>query len=133
MLTPFSCTSIYPHIYSKLSYDPVRDFTPVSIAAIMHHGLAIGPLVPASVKTVKEFLAWAKANPNQASYGSPAAGSTPHFIAEADRHLGRGPLAVHTGGGHVRRTGFPGAHHRGVVRPRSGSVSMHLPARRRPR
>ena len=80
VLTPFSCTSIYPHIYSKLSYDPVRDFTPVSIAAIMHHGLAIGPLVPASVKTVKEFLAWAKANPNQASYGSPAAGSTPHFI-----------------------------------------------------
>lgn len=80
VLTPFSCMSIYPHIYSKLAYDPVRDFVPVSIAAIMHHGLAIGPMVPASVKTVKEFLAWAKANPNQASYGSPAAGSTPHFI-----------------------------------------------------
>ena len=80
VLTPFSCTSIYPHIYSKLSYDPVRDFTPVSIAAIMHHGLASGPPVPASGTTVKEFLAWAKANPNQASYGSPAAGSTPHFI-----------------------------------------------------
>jgi tripartite-type tricarboxylate transporter receptor subunit TctC len=46
----------------------------------MHHGLAVGPLVPASVKTVKEFLAWAKANPKDASYGSPAAGSTPHFI-----------------------------------------------------
>lgn len=80
VLTPFSCMSIYPHIYSKLAYDPVRDFVPVSIAAIMHHGLAIGPMVPASVKTVRDFLAWAKANPNQASYGSPAAGSTPHFI-----------------------------------------------------
>lgn len=79
-LSPFSCTSIYPHIYSKLSYDPVKDFVPVSIAAIMHHGLAVGPLVPASVKTVKDFLAWAKANPGQANYGSPAAGSTPHFI-----------------------------------------------------
>jgi len=32
------------------------------------------------VKTVKDFLAWAKAHPNEASYGSPAAGSTPHFI-----------------------------------------------------
>ena len=78
-LTPFSCISIYPHIYSKLTYAP-QDFVPVSIAAIMHHGLAVGPLVPASVKTVREFLAWAKANPNLASYGSPAAGSTPHFI-----------------------------------------------------
>jgi tripartite-type tricarboxylate transporter receptor subunit TctC len=37
-------------------------------------------MVPASVKTVKDFLAWAKANPKDASYGSPAAGSTPHFL-----------------------------------------------------
>ncbi|RZJ61911.1 MAG: twin-arginine translocation signal domain-containing protein [Acidovorax sp.] len=79
-LSPFSCTSIYPHIYSKLSYDPVKDFVPVSIGAVMHHGLAVGPLVPASVKTVRDYLAWAKANPGQANYGSPAAGSTPHFI-----------------------------------------------------
>ena len=79
-LSPFSCTSIYPHVYSKLSYDPASDFVPVSIAALMFHGLAVGPLVPASVKSVKDFLAWAKANPKDASYGSPAAGSTPHFI-----------------------------------------------------
>lgn len=79
-LSPFSCTSIYPHIYSKLSYDPFKDIVPVSIGAVMHHGLAVGPLVPANVKTVKDFLAWAKANPKDASYGSPAAGSTPHFI-----------------------------------------------------
>lgn len=79
-LSPFSCLSIYPHVYSKLSYDPVNDFVPVSIAALMFHGLAVGPAVPASVKTVKEFLAWAKAHPNDANYGSPAAGSTPHFI-----------------------------------------------------
>lgn len=79
-LSPFSCTSIYPHIYSKLSYDAFKDVVPVSIGAVMHHGLAVGPLVPANVKTVKDFLAWAKANPKDASYGSPAAGSTPHFI-----------------------------------------------------
>jgi tripartite-type tricarboxylate transporter receptor subunit TctC len=79
-LSPWSALAIYPHIYSKLSYDPVKDFVPVSIAAIIHHGLAVGPLVPATVKTVKDFLAWARANPKDASYGSPAAGSTPHFI-----------------------------------------------------
>ena len=50
-LSPFSCTSIYPHVYgAKLSYDPLRDLTPVSIAALMFHGLAVGPLVPAGVK-----------------------------------------------------------------------------------
>ena len=79
-LAPWSALAIYPHIYSKLSYDPIKDFVPVSIAAVMYHGLAVGPLVPVSVKNVKDYLAWAKANPKDASYGSPAAGSTPHFI-----------------------------------------------------
>ncbi len=80
LLTPYSCTSLYPHIYRKLSYDPFKDLMPVSIAAVMHHGLAVGPMVPASVKSVKDYVAWAKANPGQASYGSPAAGSIPHFL-----------------------------------------------------
>jgi tripartite-type tricarboxylate transporter receptor subunit TctC len=77
---PFSTVSLYPHIYSKLSYDPFKDFVSVGTASMIHHGLAVGPLVPATVKTVKDYLAWAKANPKDASYGSPAAGSTPYFI-----------------------------------------------------
>jgi tripartite-type tricarboxylate transporter receptor subunit TctC len=78
-LTPFSTLAIYPHVYRKLSYDPA-DFVAVSIASVAHHGLAVGPVVPASVTDVKGLLAWAKANPEKATYGSPAAGSTPHFI-----------------------------------------------------
>ena len=78
-VTPWSAIAIYPHVYKNLRYQP-EDFAPVSIAAIMHHGLAVGPLVPASIKTLKDFLAWAKANPNEASFGSPGAGSTPHFL-----------------------------------------------------
>jgi tripartite-type tricarboxylate transporter receptor subunit TctC len=80
LLTPYSCTAIYPHIYRNLSYDPFKDLVPVSMAAVMTHALTVGPAVPASVKTVKDYLAWAKANPGQANYGSPAAGSTPHFL-----------------------------------------------------
>ena len=80
LLTPYSMMSIYPHIYGKLSYDPFKDFVPVSIAAVMTHALSVGPMVPASVKTARDYLAWAKANPDKASYGSPAAGSTPHFL-----------------------------------------------------
>jgi tripartite-type tricarboxylate transporter receptor subunit TctC len=58
----------------------VADFAPVSMAAIAHHGLAVGPQVPSQVTDVKGFLAWAKGNPDKATYGSPAAGSTPHFL-----------------------------------------------------
>ena len=80
LLTPYSMMALYPHIYKALSYDPVKDFAPVCMASSMSHGLAVGPMVPATVKTLKEFVAWAKANPDKANYGSPAAGSTPHFL-----------------------------------------------------
>jgi len=78
-LAPVSALAVYPYIYPKLSYKP-EDVTQVSIGAIMFHGLAVGPAVPAEVKTLKDFLAWAKANPAQASYGSPGAGSMPHLL-----------------------------------------------------
>ncbi len=78
--TPFSALSLYPHIYSKLSYDPFKDFVMLGTTAMIHHGLCVGPKVPQSVKSVSDFLVWARANPKEASYGSPAAGSTPHFI-----------------------------------------------------
>ena len=80
LLSAYSMLLIYPHIYKTLSYDPFKDFAPVSIASVLSHGLAVGPMVPASVKNVKDFLAWCKANPDRANYGSPAAGSTPHFL-----------------------------------------------------
>jgi len=78
--TPMSMLGIYPHIYKKLPYDPIADVLPVSLGAIFDFGFAVGPSVPASVQTVPEFLAWCKANPGQANFGSPAAGSVPHFI-----------------------------------------------------
>ncbi|WP_198968805.1 Bug family tripartite tricarboxylate transporter substrate binding protein [Xylophilus sp. ASV27] len=78
-LAPVSALSIYPHIYGRLAYK-AEDFAPVSIGAVMHHGLAVGPMVPANVRTVQDFIGWAKANPKDASYGSPGAGSLPHFL-----------------------------------------------------
>ena len=80
--TPMSILGIYPHTYKKLPYDPVADFAPVSMAARFDMGFAVGPLVPASVRTIPEFAAWAKANVKDANYGSPAAGSVPHFVGE---------------------------------------------------
>ncbi|RZL57891.1 MAG: twin-arginine translocation pathway signal protein [Variovorax sp.] len=85
--TPTSMLTIYPHIYRKLPYDFATDLTPVSLGCSFDFGFAVGPAVPASVRTVPDFLAWAKANPMGANFGSPAAGSTPHFIGAL---LGKG-------------------------------------------
>jgi tripartite-type tricarboxylate transporter receptor subunit TctC len=80
VLTPSSMLSVYPFTYAKLPYT-LDDLAPVSVACFFSHGFGVGPAVPESVKTVKDFLAWAKDNPDKANYGSPAAGSIPHLTA----------------------------------------------------
>jgi tripartite-type tricarboxylate transporter receptor subunit TctC len=80
LLTPASILTIYPHVYKKLGYDSLADFTPVSTVATVSFALSVSSAVPASVKTVADYVAWAKANPKEANYGSPAAGATPHFV-----------------------------------------------------
>lgn len=80
LLTPAGMITLYPHIYRSLSYGP-NDVTPVSIGARIEFGFGVGPAVPESVKDLKGFLEWAKANPANANYGSPGAGSPPHFLA----------------------------------------------------
>lgn len=80
LLTPSSMLSVYPFTYSKLPYT-LDDLAPVSVACFFSLGFGVGPAVPASVKNIKDFLAWAKSNPEKANYGSPAAGSIPHLSA----------------------------------------------------
>ena len=80
LLTPSSMLSVYPFTYSKLPYT-LDDLAPVSVACFFSHGFGVGPAVPASVKTIKDFLTWAKANPDRANFASPAAGSIPHLTA----------------------------------------------------
>jgi len=80
LVTPMSMLSIYPHTFRKLPYDAFADLTPVSVLANFEFGFGVGPAVPAEVTTVPQFMAWAKANPKQANFGSPGAGSSTHFI-----------------------------------------------------
>jgi tripartite-type tricarboxylate transporter receptor subunit TctC len=80
LLTPSSMLSIYPFVYKTLPYKPLEDVQPVSLACYFNHAFGVGPAVPASVKTIKDFLAWSKDNPAKANYGSPGAGSMPHLI-----------------------------------------------------
>lgn len=69
---------LFPHVYKKLDYDAVRDFTPISQIAMFQLGVVSGPA--SNVKSISEMLASAKAKPADATYGSPGAGSLPHFM-----------------------------------------------------
>jgi len=80
LLTPGFVMSIYPHVYSKLGYDPFVDFKPVSAVASFDYAITVGPAVPATVKTLPEFIQWCREDVTRAKYGIPAAGSTSHFI-----------------------------------------------------
>jgi tripartite-type tricarboxylate transporter receptor subunit TctC len=68
--------------FRKLGYDGTRDFAPIAHAANFQLGFAAGPMTGAGtpVATLADFVKWARANPKDASFGSPAAGSLPHFF-----------------------------------------------------
>jgi tripartite-type tricarboxylate transporter receptor subunit TctC len=78
MLTPIVVTVLAPLVFSKLPYDPVADFTPVAQVANFQFALSVNASHPA--KNVNELVAWYKANPTRANFGSPAPGSLPHFF-----------------------------------------------------
>jgi tripartite-type tricarboxylate transporter receptor subunit TctC len=69
---------LFPHVYKKLDYDAVKDFTPISQIARFQFGVVAGPA--SGVKNVSEMIAKAKANPGANSYGTPGAGTLPHFM-----------------------------------------------------
>ncbi len=72
--------TLAPSLYSKLPYDIVRDFAPVSICAKSAYLLVLHPSVPA--KSVKELIALARAKPGTLTYASSGVGAPPHLAAE---------------------------------------------------
>jgi len=97
--TPSSVITLQPHVVRGLPYGP-GDFAPVSMAARLEIGLAVGPAVPAAVRDLRGFLDWARANPALANYGSPGNGTAPHLI---------GALLARESGVDLRHVPFRGA------------------------
>lgn len=77
MLCTSGMTSINPHAFSKLPYDPVRDFAPITAAIRTQLVFAAHSSVPAN--TLAEFIAYAKASPGKTSFASFTAGNPSHF------------------------------------------------------
>ena len=84
MGTPGPMT-INPNLQSKMPYDTLKDFAPVSLATISPFVLVVHPSVPA--RSVKELIALAKARPGQLNYGTAGTGSVAHLSAEQFKSL----------------------------------------------
>src|SRR5262249_54996087 len=76
---------INPSMYGKIGYDPVKDFTPISLVAASPNVVTVHPSVPA--KDLKELIALIKANPGKYSFAQPATGSTPHLAGELFKQI----------------------------------------------
>ena len=77
-VTPSGPMVIFPHVFKKLGFDPVRDFTPVSQLAGFQFAITSGP--KSNVKNVAEMLAKAKSDPSTASFATPGTGTVPQFL-----------------------------------------------------
>ena len=105
--------AVNPTLYKRLPYDPVRDFAPVALVALVPNLLAIHPALP--VKTPKELIALARANPGRLNYGSSGAGGTPYLACEYLKlaakldithvpYKGAAPMAADLAAGQVEMT-----------------------------
>lgn len=75
--------AINPSLYTKLRYDPVKDFAPISLMATTMNVLVVSPQVPA--RNFAELIALAKAKPGELTYGSAGNGSSNHLSGELFR------------------------------------------------
>ena len=110
-LTNASIHVINPHVYSKPMVDPIREFTPVALIGVVPLVMVVPPMQPA--KDVKEFIAWAKANPGKVNFASASSASAQHLAGEHFKQVtgidmqhvpynGSGPALADLVGGHVQ-------------------------------
>lgn len=109
---PAGVMTMHPHVFKKLAYDPLTDFTAVAGICSFTFVFTAGPGLPAQVRSVADYVAWAKANPALANYGVPSLGNSLHMSGmllsrgagvemRAIPYKGGGPLLTDLLGGQV--------------------------------
>jgi tripartite-type tricarboxylate transporter receptor subunit TctC len=78
LMTPLANMVAFPHSYTKLEYDPFKDYVPVAHVAAFQLAFGVGAQVPA--RTLKEYAALARNGGQYANFASAAVGSLPHFF-----------------------------------------------------
>jgi len=74
---------VAPAIYKRLGYDPAKNFVPIATTFSIPQMLVVNPELP--VKSIQEFVAYAKANPGKINFASPGYGTQPHLLGEMFR------------------------------------------------
>ncbi|WP_426524879.1 Bug family tripartite tricarboxylate transporter substrate binding protein [Bradyrhizobium sp. McL0615] len=74
---------VNPSLYAKVPYDPIKDFTPVTLVAVSPNVVVVNPQVPA--KTLPDLVQLIRDNPGKYSFAGPGVGSTPHLGGELFR------------------------------------------------
>jgi tripartite-type tricarboxylate transporter receptor subunit TctC len=98
LMSDRSALAVAPHLYKKLSYDPVRDFSPITRAAITHTMLVAHPSLPSS--SMSEFLFYAKAQRQPVQFATAGAGTNNHVAMEMLKlATGMNAVPVHYKGG----------------------------------
>lgn len=77
--------SVNPHLYPKMSVDPVRDFAPITQVVDVHFGLYVHPSLPAN--NIAELIALARTKPGELHYASSGPGGAPHLAAELFKRM----------------------------------------------
>jgi tripartite-type tricarboxylate transporter receptor subunit TctC len=107
MLAPVVVPVLAPLVFTKLPYDAASDFSPVAHVANFQFALSVNASHPA--RSMRELVAWYKANPAKANFGSPAPGSLPHFFGlMVGRSTGVDLVHVPYNGGAPMMTGLMG-------------------------
>src|SRR4051812_47243431 len=83
LLVASSAFTVNPTLYTKIPYDPFRDFYPLTCLGSSPNILAVNPQLPA--KSVKELVELVRSQPGKHNYSSPGAGTTPHLSGEMFR------------------------------------------------
>ena len=110
LYVPYGTHTVNPSLFAKVPYDPIRDFTPITLIAKQYNTLVVHPSIPA--KSVKELIALARNAPRKLSYASSGAGSAGHLGMELLKQLagvemvhvpykGSAPSRIDLLGGHV--------------------------------
>jgi len=113
LLGNIAALAINAGIYEKMTYDPIRDFTPIVHANDVNYVLVVHASVP--VRSTAELIAYGKANPRALSYGSAGSGSLPHLAMELFKqrtgtefvhvpYKGGGPMVTDIIGGQTQLT-----------------------------
>jgi len=129
LVAPQGPMTLFTHVFKdKLNYDPARDFSPITRLVTADFALTVGPMTPA--RDLAGFRDWLRSNSDKAAFGSPGAGTLPHFVGlTAAQKLGVPMTHVPYRGSAMTMTDLAGGNIAAAVSPVTEALALHQAGR----